>query len=307
MRGARRLRHRPVMTRVASVAGVPHRTASRSGRSHALGLVAFDTSLAGPTSAVHAILRAARAAGHPLTAVGARSLDAGSVAAAVETLCGRVVAGILAIAPTDPALAALARIPPEIPLVAVGAGDVEGVPVVGVDNAAGAATATRHLLDLGHPTVHHISGPADWPEARERAAGWRAALRAAGVPAGLVLAGDWSVRSGYEAARHLIRDPGVSAIFCANDQMALGVLRALHLAGRAVPGEVSVVGFDDIPEAPFLRPSLTTVRQDHAALGRASIRLLAAQIATGARIGRPVRLPPSLVERDSAARPSCER
>jgi DNA-binding LacI/PurR family transcriptional regulator len=304
------MRGGPVMTRVASVAGVPHRTVSRAPvvtSAYALGLVAFDTSLAGPTSTVHAILRAARAAGHPVTAVGARSRDADSVAAAVETLCLRVVDGILAVAPTDPALAALAAIPAEIPLLAVGAGDVSGVPLVGIDNAMGAVIATRYLLDLGHPTVHHISGPADWPEARERMAGWCAALHEAGVPAGLVLAGDWSVRSGFEAGRRLARDPGVSAIFCANDQMALGALRALHVAGRAVPGEISVVGFDDIPEASYLRPPLTTVRQDLTALGQAGIELLVAQIVAGTRLRRQVRLAPSLVERGSAARPPCER
>jgi DNA-binding LacI/PurR family transcriptional regulator len=165
-------------------------------------------------------------------------------------------------------------------------------------------------------------------------AGWRAALSEAGVPVGTVLAGDWSVRSGYEAARHLVgdrsvlpgyeaarqlvgdrgvppgyaaRERGVTAIFCANDQMALGALRALHLAGRMVPDEVSVVGFDDIPEAPFLRPPLTTVRPDLAALGRASIDLLVGQITEGRRIGRHMRFPPALVKRDSTARPSCER
>jgi DNA-binding LacI/PurR family transcriptional regulator len=235
--------------------------------------------------------------------VSARSLDAASVAAAVETLCCRVVDGVLAVAPTDPALAALARIPADVPLLAVGAGEVDGVPAVAVDNVAGAATATRHLLDLGHPTVHHIAGPPGWPEARERMAGWRAALLEAGAPIGMLLAGDWSVRSGYEAARLLAGDRGVTALFCANDQMALGALRALHLAGRAVPDEVSVVGFDDIPEAPFLRPPLTTMRQDLAALGRASIDLLVGQIADGRRIRRGKRIAPALVKRDSTARP----
>jgi len=306
MRGARRLRARPVTMGVARIVGTPHRTvprASVTSRAPALGLVAFDTSLAGPTSTVHAIARAARAAGHPLTVVSARSLDADSVATAIETLCGRLVDGILAVAPTDPALAALTGIPAEAPLLAVGVGEAEGVPTVGFDNIAGAATATRHMLHLGHRTVHHISGPAGWPEARERAAGWRAALGEAGVPCGLVLPGDWSVRSGYEAARHLASDPSVTAIFCANDQMALGALRALHLAGRAVPEEVSVVGFDDIPEALFLRPPLTTVRQDLAALGRAAVELLARQIAAGPRLQRHVRLAPSFVERYSSAPP----
>ena len=96
------------------------------------------------------------------------------------------------------------------------------------------------------------------------------------------LVGDWSPRAGYELGRRLSGDPTVTAVFVANDQMALGLLRAMHEAGRAVPGELSVVGFDDIPEAAYFLPPLTTVRQDFIEMGRRSLRMLLATIETGA-------------------------
>ncbi len=155
---------------------------------------------------------------------------------------------------------------------AVEAGPQDAVPVVAVDQFAGAVSATQHLLDLGHTSVSHISGPADWLETQERIEGWRATLEAAGIEAPPPLAGDWSARAGYDLGRRLTADPSVTAIFAANDQMALGVLRALHEAGRQIPAEVSVVGFDDIPEAPYFMPPLTTVRQDFIEVGSRSLR-----------------------------------
>ncbi|MFC0531239.1 substrate-binding domain-containing protein [Phytohabitans kaempferiae] len=301
-----------MLTGVARLTVIPRRTAPPAqvdGEAHVLGLVAFDTALLGPTWTVRAIERAARHAGHSLAVARASSLDGGSVTGAIASLRARGVEGILAVTPTDSALAALERVAPDAPLVAVGVGDADGVPMVGVDNIAGAAMVTRHLLDLGHDTVHHISGPVGWPEARERLAGWRAALRQVGAVEGRLLPGDWGVRSGFEAGRRIAADRDVTAIFCANDQMALGALRALHLAGRAVPGEVSVVGFDDIPEAPFLRPPLTTVRQDFAAVGRAGVDLLVRRIVADSAATPPggaaprgrVRFVPALVVRDSSA------
>jgi DNA-binding LacI/PurR family transcriptional regulator len=158
---------------------------------------------------------------------------------------------------------------------------------VQIDNATGARLATQHLLDLGHRTVHHAAGPADWPEAHERIEGWRRTLYEAGAVVPPVRPGWWDAGSGYEQGRTLAADPEVSAIFCANDRIALGVLRALHEAGRRVPEDVSVVGFDDMPDSSFFLPSLTTVRQDFAELGRRSLALLLEHIS-----GPPAAQPP---------------
>jgi DNA-binding LacI/PurR family transcriptional regulator len=186
--------------------------------------------------------------------------------------------------------------------VAVEGGEAPDLPVVCVDQAAGAAAVTRHLLELGHRTVYHVAGPLDWLEAEARLRAWQATLEAAGAPVPEVLAGDWSPRSGYQAGRLLAARDDVSAVFVANDQMALGVLRAFQEAGVDVPGRVSVAGFDDIPEAAYFSPPLTTVRQDFAEVGRRSIALLLDQLA--GRVA-PVRVvaPATLVLRASTAAP----
>jgi DNA-binding LacI/PurR family transcriptional regulator len=113
-----------------------------------------------------------------------------------------------------------------------------------------------------------------------------------------MLSGDWSARSGFEAGQRLAQDPEVTAIFVANDHMALGVLRALALAGRAVPRDVSVVGFDDVPESPYYPPALTTVRQNFATVGVRAVAALLGRIA-GNDAPRRELLAPELIVRDS--------
>lgn len=114
--------------------------------------------------------------------------------------------------------------------------------------------ATEHLLDLGHVTVHHLAGPQRWYSARDRLEGWRAALAAQGRSEPPVVEGDWSASSGYAAGRELATDGEVTAVFAANDDMAIGLIRALTEAGRRVPEDVSVVGFDDVPVAAYVTP-----------------------------------------------------
>ncbi len=272
-----------------------------TGRTNTLGVVSFDTTLYGPASTLFGIERAAHEAGYFMIVASLKALNRSSVSEAVERLRLHGVDGILVIAPYVEAANALRHAPADVPIVAAEAGPVDVVPVIGVDQHAGAVSATQHLLDLGHRTVWHISGPGDFLEARERVDGWRATLEAAGVEPPPPLAGDWSARAGYDLGQRLSADPAVTAIFAANDQMALGVLRALHEAGRAVPGQVSMVGFDDIPEAPYFMPPLTTIRQDFIEVGSRSLRLLVRAIEAGD--GTPTRslVEPQLVVRASTA------
>lgn len=331
-------RSRPVMADVALRAGVSHQTVSRvingsdsvrpetrervlaamreldyrpnslaralvTGRSRTLGVVSFDTTLYGPASTLFGIERAAHAQGYFVNIVSVTSLDRDLVLGAVEQLHGQGVEGILLITPQERAVEALVHLPPGLPVVAVEAGPDESVPVVTVDQVEGAAAATRHLLELGHRTVWHLAGPADWLEAQQRVAGWMAALTAAGASPPPLLTGDWSARSGYELGQRLAGVRDATAIFAANDQMALGVLRAMHEAGRDVPHAVSVVGFDDIPEAQFFTPPLTTVHQDFNEVGRQSLMLLLDEIGAGTRSAKRVVVPPALKVRDSTAPP----
>ncbi len=278
-------------------------------QSHTLGIIGFETTLFGPASLLYGIENAAREAGYLVSVATVRSLERRPVLEAVDRLSQHAVDGIIAIAPKAAVTSALAQAPADLRRVAVGGGAAAGgtgdaTPAVRIDNAGGARMATRHLLDLGHATVHHVAGPADWPEAAERIRGWRDTLAEAGADAPAVDPRWWNARSGYEQGRRLARDPAVTAIFCANDRIALGVLRALHEAGRRVPAEVSVVGFDDMPDSGYFLPPLTTVRQDFGELGRRSLALLLEHMTASADAPPPDRVlvTPQLVVRASSGR-----
>jgi DNA-binding LacI/PurR family transcriptional regulator len=274
-----------------------------TGRSNTLGVVSFDTTLHGPASTLLGIERAAHDAGYFVSIASIGSLGSSSVGHAIERLHEQAVDGILVIAPQESAAQALRHLRSDVPVVATEAGAHNGVPLVAVDQVEGARAATQHLLDLGHRTVWHVSGPLDWYEARDRIDGWRATLDAAAAPQPAVLAGDWSARSGYALGLELARESAVTAVFAGNDQMALGVVRALHELGLRIPADISIVGFDDIPEAAFFTPPLTTVRQNFNEVGRRAVLTLLDQLESGDRDGTRETIPPELVIRASAAAP----
>ena len=274
-----------------------------TGRSRTLGVVSFDTTLYGPASTLFAIEKAAHAADYFVTVVSMPALDRVTVLNAIERLRVQGVDGILVISAQEGAVEALVNLRAGVPVVAVEAGPMQSVPVVAVDQWGGAASATQLLLDLGHRAVWHIAGPRDWVEAQQRVEGWRSTLEAAGATIPPVLSGDWSPRSGYEVGRRLAADLDVTAVFVANDQMALGLLRALHEHGRQIPGDVSVVGFDDVPEARYFTPPLTTVRQDFAEMGRRALRLLLDVMSDSSQPPARLTVAPELVVRRSTGPP----
>ena len=327
---------RPVMHDVARLAGVSHQTVSRvlnghphvssatrarvvaamheldyrpntfarglvTQRSQRIGVLSFDSRLFGPGSTLHAIERAARAAGFGVAVAGVSDHSGGDVEEAMEVLQSQAVDGIIVIAPNDDAVRALGVLATNVPVVALEA-EFRDQPVVSIDQQRGARIATRHLLDLGHRTVWHVQGPSDWREAVLRAEGWRSALRDADFDVPDPLSGDWSPRSGYVAGLELAAHEEVTAVFAANDQMALGLLHALGERGRRVPEDVSVVGFDDIPEAEYFSPALTTVHQDFDEVGRRGLALLLSRI-DGAETHSSVTIAPALVSRASCASP----
>lgn len=322
-----------VMADVAQLAGVSHQTVSRvlhdsphvrgdtrervlaairqldyrpnsmaralaTGRSKTLGVVTFDTTLYGPASTLLGITQAAHDAEYAVSVSSVRSLNRGTVLAAIQQLKDQGVDGVAVIAPLQAGVDALRHVRPDFAVVAVEAGLTASIPVATVDQVAGAAAATRHLLNLGHKTVAHIAGPIDWKEAEERIEGWRSVLQLAGAPIHPPLRGDWTPRSGYELAESLLRVPDLTAVLVGNDQMALGLLRKLHETGREVPRHLSVVGFDDIPEAAYFTPPLTTVRQDFAELGRRCLHLLLGRI-EGEVVPMRAVVAPELVVRNS--------
>ncbi len=170
-----------------------------------------------------------------------------------------------------------------------------GISVVSVDNRNGAKQAVQHLLEQGRRKIGIITGPMTWWEARERYAGWQEALGEAGLKASLSLvvkSDDWSAVNGERGMRTLLAQvPDIDAVFASNDQIALGALSATHQLGRRVPQELAIVGFDNIPEAAFLWPPLTTIYQHLVDLGRVAVKNLHEMIVSRQLQSEP--LPPS--------------
>ncbi|WP_460759341.1 LacI family DNA-binding transcriptional regulator [Nocardiopsis oceani] len=274
-----------------------------TGKSQHIGVVAQNSTLFGPTSLLAAFELAAAAHGFVVSVRRVRVLDRGSIAQAVEHHREQRVAGIVVMAPTAAAGEALAEVPTDIPLVTVDGDPERSSPLVTVDQEAGARLATRHLLDAGHATVWHVAGPADWFDAAGRIGGWQQALETAGAEVPPVSPADWSAASGYRAGLLLARMSEVTAVFAANDHLALGILRAMSEQGRSVPGEVSVVGFDDVPEAPYYIPPLTTVRPDFDNVATEALNLLMDRIAEPRDGASRRTITPTLVERSSVAAP----
>jgi DNA-binding LacI/PurR family transcriptional regulator len=235
-----------------------------------------DTTLYGPNAALQGIEEAARAAGF---AVGIRVIESAAPDEVNDAVTRAIEPGgsIIVIAYYTAGTMALAAVPPELPMVAMvetPVGDEgDGKPWVWLDDRKASFDATRYLLDLGHQTVHYIAIPSS-SDTSQRTAGWRSALEEAGAPIPQPVQCDWTPRSGYQAGRALATDLDVTAVLCGNDDLALGLMRATHEAGRSIPGDISVIGFDDVPLSEFLVPALTTVRMDFAELGRASFAKL---------------------------------
>jgi LacI family transcriptional regulator len=274
-----------------------------SARSGLIGVVTSSLPQYGPATILVGLEHTARTAGYRVTTTNVLKIDEDSFLAAVEQLLEQAVEALVLVVPHRGLLRVAQSLALDIPVVVV-EGDLSMTPLsAGVDNAAGARLAVRHLLDLGHETVVHVAGPTDWLEAEARASGWRSELEEQGreVPP-LRGGGDWSARSGFRIGQSLAKDHGVSAVFAANDQMALGIMHALACEGRRVPEDVSVVGFDDLPEAAYFAPPLTTVRQPLDRLSRNVLDLVTRALAGDVDPTVPL-VPTELVVRASTAPP----
>lgn len=272
----------------------PHRAARalRTGRSQTIGLVVTTLATVGNSRMLQATAESAAERGYALTLVTASD----GVAAAFARLAEQEVDGAIVLNEASAQVPAAER-PAGLRLVVVDAPQAAGFTAVHSDHSGGAAAATAHLLARGHAVVHHLAGPADSFAAAERERGWRETLVAAGIEPPAVVRGDWTAESGHAAGSGLA---AASAVFCANDQMALGLLRALAEAGRHVPEDVAVIGFDDVPDAANYRPPLTTIRQDFTALAHRAVAALVADIEGADDASGVSVIPTTLVERASA-------
>ncbi|GAA1974691.1 LacI family DNA-binding transcriptional regulator [Microbacterium pumilum] len=279
----------------------PHRAARalRTGRTQTIGLVVSTLANVGNSRMLQAVADAAASRGYALTVVTLGAAD--GIGPAFEQLREQGVDGVVVLNEAS-VLARDAPAPRDLALVVVDAPiDDPGsaYSIVQSDHAGGAHAATAGLLALGHRTVHLLAGPASSFAAGERERGWRLALTEDRAEEPEIVRGDWTAASGHAAAEALAADPAVTAVFAANDQMALGAIRAFAEAGRRVPEDVSVVGFDDIADAADYRPPLTTVRQDFDVLGERAVAALVGGIEDGSR--RVETVPTTLVTRSSAA------
>nr|WP_272946712.1 LacI family DNA-binding transcriptional regulator [Arthrobacter sp. ERGS1:01] len=275
--------------------------ALKSGQFKSIGVIMFSLSSFGNMRTLDAIATAAYQAGYSVTLIPLADPTTGNVSGAYHQLREQQVDGVVIIFEAHLLDQADITLPEDLPAVVIDSNAGDGYSVVDTDQEEGARLATRHLLDLGHRQVWHVGGPASSFSALHRAESWKQTLEDAGIEAPPVLRGDWSSESGYQIGRELARNPEVKAIFAANDQMALGVMRAMHELGRAIPGDVSIVGFDDLEEAASFWPPLTTIRQDFHEVGRLSMEDLLRQVAGTGPANSATKVPTRLIVRDSTA------
>ncbi len=273
-----------------------------SSRSKMLGILSSDTDFTGPAAMVHHMEAAARAQGYFVVTVGIDANDEESVQSGIDHLMKLGIEG-------------LALVTPQLRAVEIARAAVSGIPVVtldsmyrmdelavSVDNFAGGAAATQHLIDLGHRNIAHISGPQGWFESTTRAAGYTATMLNANLTP-QVIDGDWLIDTGYRIGKKLdIESKGLTALFIANDRMSFGFMHAMRERGIDVPTRLSIVGFDDLEEATYSSPPLTTLRQDFKQLGERAMNLLLSEI-SGTSTKKLDRLIPDLIVRGSTAAP----
>ncbi|MFJ1812354.1 MULTISPECIES: LacI family DNA-binding transcriptional regulator [unclassified Streptomyces] len=275
-----------------------------SGRTRSIGVVALGTAGYGTASLLMGIEQAVRDAGYALRVVSTPDGAPESIAGAVESLLEQGVDGVVV---SEPLVEREVPLGVDVPVLFIGAPPAftaSRTLTVGVGARQLAHAATEHLLDLGHSTVHHLAGLRRWYATKDRIAGWQAALAARGAHEPPLLNGDWSAASGYAAGRELASEESVTALFVGGDEMAIGLIHALREAGRRVPEDVSVVGFDGNPAFAYVSPPLTTARQPFEFASREGIRLLLHAIQKPDTEPPPASDPPiELVIRGSTAPP----
>lgn len=271
-----------------------------TSRSQTIGILAASSSMYGPASSIAAIEAAARLRGYWVSTANIDSSDPASIPEGLAHLRAQSIEGLVVIAPQVRVVRALAAQALDIPYVTLQSTDVDVAHMLSVDQVAGARLATKHLISLGHRGIYHLAGPQDWIEAEARMRGFLDELSASDVPTTAPILGDWTAEFGYYAGRELLRVRDFTAIFASNDQMALGFMHAVRDDGLDVPRDISVVGFDDIPEAAHFWPPLTTVRQDFAELGRRCVELLLGPV-DALESPTPSTITPELIVRGSTA------
>jgi DNA-binding LacI/PurR family transcriptional regulator len=271
-------------------------------KSQRIGVLVESTVGFGPTSTLRALQSTARASGYAVSSIALGDGDELSPQQALDNLTTQGIDALCVVAPRSSSIAALRKLSIGIPVLVVKPDMDPSFLTVSVDQQQGAALAVDHLVSLGHRDIIHVSGPLDWLDARARERAFHARAKAWGVRERPIVVGDWTADFAYDFAKGIRDLPDYTAIFAANDDMAVGLVHGLHDRGFAVPDEISVVGFDDIPLASHVLPPLTTVRQNFRALGVSVLDMLRAAI-EDREIPRMTKIPAELLVRSSTAPP----
>lgn len=271
-----RTRVQQVITTLGYSPNVFARNLSR-GRSNTLGVIGYGLVYYGTSSVLTGIENKANELGFSLTLSLIDHVEPSRVEHILYDLLSRRVEGIIWAVPADVnnfdwLEERFSKI--QIPIIYINKGPTDSDFVSSLDSRLGGKLATKHLMNQGYKRIGIITGPRSWWEAQERLSGWREVVEAAGYADvdNLIVEGDWNPPSGNVGLHTLLdRDPEIDAIFMSNDQMALGALQAARRLGLRVPEDLGIVGFDDIPEAAYFYPSLTTMRQDTRELGAIAV------------------------------------
>lgn len=237
-----------------------------------------DTTLFGPVMTISGIELAAARAGYLISITALETVERGDVSATIDLALDQNPAGAIVLKFDDVGEDAAKLMDPSLPSVLIAGRPDAARAQISLCEDEGGYTMTKHLLELGHRTVHHVSVPQSASGASSRAAGWRRALREAGAPIPEPIEATWDPASGREVGRELAKRDDVTAVFTGNDEVAMGVIRGLEDAGKRVPEDVSVAGFDGHPLANLYRPAITTYVQDFVRSGQLAWQMLEEQI-----------------------------
>ena len=269
----------------------------RSQQTNRIGILAHKMELAGPGRVIAGATSTARARGYVLDIVSMDGEDVTSVDAALDVILDHQIAGVFGTAQTEVVRQALIERALDVPIAIVGAIALEGA-----ENPLGLAgrLAARHLIELGHRRVGFLGGPSAWLASGERRSGFLQEARLHGLDIVWEAEGDWSAASGFDAAASVMAEDGLTAIACANDSMAIGMISGLAERGLSVPGDISVIGMDDAPDSRYVLPALSTVRLDFEGEGADNMQRLIAMIEGTESAPHWLHLPPAMIWRDSS-------
>ncbi len=269
-----------------------------TSRSRLIGVLIAEADLYGPASILNAMEKIARQEGYSLISIAVSAGSRESWQEAIDQLRNLAIDGVITIAVPSEIVKEIESSLDGAVIVIVDSEPSKKFDVVNMDNIYGATIATRYLIDAGHTEILHVSGPENGYESTKRKVGYETTMKAAGLKPD-VITGDWSIAKGFEVGVKVSKmKKRPTAIFCANDHLALGMIKAFSEVGIDVPGDVSIIGFDNIPEANYLIPALTTVGQNFDEIGNHAIERMLLQLRAGST-KEAVMIKPALVLRSS--------